>query len=130
MPTIFLYIIGIAVAYTFILNMVTTIRVYYEDYYQGWQSVLIIMIIWLIPLLGAMSVAFFLNATPLFLSGVWAKNPRFSHFFGWLFLINIPHKRYEGYPDSSNDYFYDAGSEWQEIGYGHFGEGGGDGGGD
>lgn len=66
---------GFGLFYLLLLDLVSTVRIVWDDYYQGWRKILLIGIIWFVPVLGAVLVALILNTIPYPLKGAWMKHP-------------------------------------------------------
>ena len=114
--------------YLLLLNIVTSYRVFKSDSYSLLQKIFQFFLIWLLPLIGSIIVASFLNSLSNTSISIAKKHPMISSLLAFLFFIEF--KQISGFPSNSNLGGPDAGSEWNEINhvdsFSDFGDGGGD----
>jgi hypothetical protein len=79
----------ILIIYIVIVNLVTSYRLVIDEYYDNVQKTIQLLIIWLLPLLGAAIIAWFLNENKSELVGMCKKYPKLSTFFGKAFFIRV-----------------------------------------
>ncbi len=113
---IILFTFGI---YVFLLNLLTSYRLYKDELYEPWQKAVQFLVVWLVPLVGGMFSAVMLNRT---LSSE-VDMPKYLAWLGVLFFLT--NNSTQGYPSSMNDYSDYGGGV--EPGC-HVGDGGGCGG--
>ncbi|HHD79228.1 MAG TPA: hypothetical protein ENK98_06310 [Epsilonproteobacteria bacterium] len=81
------------IIYLIVLNIFTTYRLIKDDYYNVAQKCMQLMIIWLIPLIGAMIVAHFNTQEKRKLNGIWKRLSWLSRLGAALFFIKLYSKR-------------------------------------
>ena len=92
-------------AYVFILNIITSYRLIKDEFYKTWQKVLQLCIVWFLPFIGAMFVAYFLNALPIKAERWWQKHWIGNKLLSTLFFMRFyKQKTLDGYPSSMNAY--------------------------
>ncbi|QOP41395.1 hypothetical protein [Sulfurimonas marina] len=82
-------ILIILVIYLFLFNIITTFRLFKTDMYDSFQKSVQILILWIIPLMGAAFIAHFLNDEPLVLSEKFQKYVLLIKFLLLPFMIKV-----------------------------------------
>jgi len=90
--------------YLLVLNIVVSIRIF-RSAEERYRKVIFFVLVWMLPLLGAVFVASLLNAVAYKPRGWWLKHLVITRLLASLFMIKIAHpKSFAGYPGSENDY--------------------------
>jgi len=87
---LYLYFI---ISYLILVNIFTTYRLLKDDYYNVVQKGMQLMIIWFIPLIGAMIVGHFNTQEKTKLKGIWKQYSWLSRLGGALFFVKIYSKK-------------------------------------
>jgi len=114
----------VLIVYIILLNIITSYRLFRDDYYTILQKSIQYVLIWLLPFLGSFTVAFFLSQE----INTDKKYPWIAKVIAGFFMVKLTKNAHGfGYPSSMNDNGgYDDG-----VGYHRcdgFGDGGGCGG--
>ena len=91
-------IVIIFMIYILLLNILTTYRIYKDELYEPWQKAVQFLLIWCVPLIGALLIASMLNRT----SFSEIKLPNYLGWLGGIFFLS-DHSTQKGYPSSMND---------------------------
>jgi len=83
----------IFIIYLVVLNLFTSYRLLKDDYYDSIQKSIQMLLIWLVPLLGAMVVAHFNTKEKVKLKGIWKKLSWLSRVGAAFFFIKLYSKR-------------------------------------
>jgi len=75
--------------YIVLLNCITTYRLVNSDCYDTVQKSIQFLIIWMIPLIGVLIIASFLNQIPLELNSFWKKYSKTAKYLSMPFFIAI-----------------------------------------
>jgi hypothetical protein len=97
--------INYVIAYLVLLNVVTTYRLLREDNYETIQFILL----WILPLLGALLVTFFLNQSPIILNEKMSKIEIILKILFFPLFIKIGSKRKRNSLNDINNQGYEAG---------------------
>ena len=110
----------IAIVYMVLFDVITSYRLYADEYYNQIQKTLQYLLIWVLPLVGSFTVAFFLRQD----IAPNKKYPWIVRVVAGLFMIKLTKDANGlGYPSSMNEY---GGCDGSSSGhYGCSGDGGG-----
>lgn len=103
------------VSYIILLNIVTSYRLYISTDYELFQKTIQIIIIWVIPFLGAILISFFLNQIPIVLTKKYKKFSLLLRILFFPFMIKIEKRKGNFYYDGSNENY---GSSHTDVGGG------------
>jgi uncharacterized protein YacL len=101
--------INYVIAYLVLLNVVTTYRLLREDNYETIQKTIQFILLWILPLLGALLVTFFLNQSPIILNEKMSKIEIILKILFFPLFIKIGSKRKSNSLNNINNQGYEAG---------------------
>ena len=119
----YLYII---ILYLVLLNVFTTYRLIKDYYYNAIQKSIQLMIIWFIPLIGAMIVGHFNTQEKIKLKGIWKQYLWLSRLGGILFFVKIYSKKEMIHINNNHADYCDGWHETHLVDSGFGDSGGGD----
>ncbi len=98
-------------AYVVLLNMVTSYRLLRDEVYSLLQKTVQMLFVWFVPLIGAVTVSYFLNQIPKPAKQWWQRNWLTAGVLSLLLHIRYARTKPDGYPNSMNTYGPDVSGE-------------------
>jgi hypothetical protein len=117
--------------YVVLLNIVASYRLLHDEVYTPVQKTVQLLFVWLVQLVGAATVSYFLNLLPKPAEKWWQRHWLSTGLLSLLLHIRYAPVKPDGYPSSMNDYGPDVagwcGNEYCGDGFGGDGACGGGG---
>jgi len=117
--------------YVVLLNTVASYRLLLDEVYTPVQKTVQLLFVWLIPLVGAVTVSYFLNLLPKPAEKWWQRHWLSAGLLSLLLHIRYAHAKQDGCPGSMNDHGPDVagwcGNDYRGDGFGGDGACGGGG---
>lgn len=90
----------ILMVYLVLLNLITSYRLFKDDYYNTVQKSIQFLIVWSLPLVGSLVVSYFLHEE----IDTRKKYPLMARIVAGIFMLKLTKDAYGvGYPSSMND---------------------------